>query len=336
VRVKRIALMCPGRGSYTEKTLRTLPDDHPFVARAEALRAGYGLPSLLELDRAERFSPSVHLLPANVSPLIYVASMLDCASAMEDHETVCVVGNSLGWYTALAVGGALSFDDGFRLVQEMSLLQQEQQAHEKTGGQVIEAVVDDAWRQVPALREAIEHAIETSEGRVYRSIDLGGSMVLAGTEDGIVHALKVLPRVKVGSNTYPFRLMQHGPYHTPLVKVVAEKARAQLSALDFRAPSVTLIDGRGVRHSPWSTDPRDLMEYTLGAQIVTPYDFALSVRVALREFAPDHLVAPGPGNTLGGVAGQILIAEGWRGIRDRADFDRVQQSDEPMLVSMRR
>jgi acyl transferase domain-containing protein len=130
--------------------------------------------------------------------------------------------------------------------------------------------------------------------------------------------------------------MQHGPYHTPLVQGVADRAREQLARLQFEAPRVTLVDGRGVRHTPWSTDPRDLLEYTLGAQIVTPYDFALSVRVALREYAPDHLVAPGPGNTLGGVAGQILIAEGWRGIRERADFDRVQQGEQPILVSMRR
>lgn len=334
--MKRIALMCPGRGSYTEKTLRSLPDGHPFVARAEALRAEYDLPSLVELDRAERFNPALHLLPANVSPLIYVVSMLDCAAAMAEHEAVCVVGNSLGWYTALAVAGALSFDDGFRLVQEMSLLQQEHQAREKSGGQVIEALIDEAWRPVPELRTAVADVIRASNGQVFPSIDLGGLTVLAGTEDGIAYLLKSLPRVKVGSNTYPFRLMQHGPYHTPLVQEVADRARAQLARLQFQMPNVTLIDGRGARHTPWSADPRALMEYTLGAQIVTPYDFALSVRVALREYAPDHLVAPGPGNTLGGVTGQILIAEGWRGIHERANFDRMQQSDEPILVSMRR
>ncbi|MFN0242985.1 MAG: ACP S-malonyltransferase [Planctomycetota bacterium] len=334
--MKRIALLCPGRGSYTEKTLRSLPEGHPWVTRADELRAEYGLPSLVALDRADKFSPPSHLLPANVSPLIYLVSMLDCAAAMQEHKAVCVAGNSLGWYTALAVAGALDFDDGFRLVQEMSLLQHEHQAREKSGGQVIEALVDDAWRPVPALRAAVYEAIRTSNGQAFRSIDLGGLAVLAGTEEGVAHLLKSLPKVKVGNNQYPFRLMQHGPYHTPLVQEVATKARAQLARLAFRAPRVTLIDGRGARFTPWSTDVSALVDYTLGAQITTPYDFALSVRVALREYAPDHLVAPGPGNSLGGVIGQILIAEGWRGIRERADFDRVQQSEKPVLVSMRR
>jgi len=130
--------------------------------------------------------------------------------------------------------------------------------------------------------------------------------------------------------------MQHGPYHTPLVQSVADRARERLSRLEYRAPRITLIDGRGAQFTPWSTDVSELVEYTLGTQVVTPYDFTRSVRVALREHAPDHLVCPGPGNTLGGVCGQILIAEGWRGIHSRVDFDRVQAGDSPILISMRR
>ena len=67
------------------------------------------------------------------------------------------------------------------------------------------------------------------------------------------------------------------------------------------------------------------------------------MRVALREFAPDHLILPGPGNTLGGIVGQILVGEGWRGIHSKADFQEVQRHEagdtgpathEPFLVSM--
>jgi malonyl CoA-acyl carrier protein transacylase len=336
VRVKRIAILCPGRGSYTEKQLRSLPDEHPWVSRAEELRAEYARPSLLELDRAQKFNPSIHLAPANVSPLIYVVTMLDSAAAMQEHRAVCVVGNSMGWYTALAVAGALDFDDGFRLVQEMSILQEELQASEKSGGQLIYPHVDESWRADPEVSKAVHDALEASRGEAWPSIDLGGYAVLAGSEAGIAHLLRALPKIKLGSTQYPFRLMQHGPYHTPLVQSVADRAREQLSRLTFRAPRITLIDGRGARFTPWSTDARELVDYTLGAQVVTPYDFTRSVRVALREHAPDRLLCPGPGNTLGGVCGQILIAEGWRRIHSREEFDGVQASESPMLISMRR
>lgn len=333
--MSRIAILCPGRGSYAEKQLRSLPDSHPWIDAAEGIRREYGLSSLVELDSAARFERKDHLHPANVSPLIYLVSMLDAAAIQVEHRAVAVAGNSLGWYTALAVGGALSFEDGFRLVQEMSRLQHDhQQAH--GGGQVIFPLVGEDWRRDPARDEAVRAALDTSDGQAFPSIHLAGLAVLAGSDAGIAHLKAALPRVKSGSNQYPIQLDQHGPYHTPLVAEVAEKARAALSGLSFARPRTTLIDGRGARFTPWSTDLDALRAYTFGAQITEPYDFGLSIRVALRELAPEHLVCPGPGNTLGGVVGQALIAEGWRGIHDKDGFTRVQESAQPVLVSMRR
>ena len=331
----RIAILCPGRGSYTERSLGSLPGDHEWVRTAEHLRRGYDLPSLLELDRAERFDAKLHLRPANVSALTWLVGMLDAAQAMHEHEAVCVAGNSMGWYTALAATGALSFEDGFRLVQEMALLQEEHQ-REHGGGQVMFPLVGDDWRPDPARAADVARALADSDGEALPSIHLGGYAVLAGSEDGVRQLLASLPKVELGRNLYPLRLMQHGPYHTPLVQSVAKQARERLADLVFRAPQVTLIDGRGVCSTPWSTDPDELAGYTFGEQVVAPYDVTASVRVALREYAPDQIVCPGPGNTLGGVCGQVFVREGWRGVRARDDFDRAQQGTDAPLRSMRR
>lgn len=329
---KRAILLEPGRGSYTEKSLRSLPPEHPWVVRAEELRREYALPSLLELDQAAKWNAAVHLDPRNISPLIWLVSMLDSAQARAECDVVAVAGNSMGWYTALAVAGALEFDDGFRLMQEMAILQQEHAG----GGQILYPQVGEDWAPDAALIENVRVALAQSEGEAFPSILLGGQAVLAGTEAGIAHLLRVLPKVKLGQNTYPFRLMGHGPYHTPLLEGVSAKARERLGAMEFRAPEVTLVDGRGARFTPWSTDVEALREYTLGAQVVTPYDFGLSVRIAVREFAPEVVVLPGPGNPLGSITAQILIAEGWRGMRSRAEFEVVQGSAAPVIVSMRR
>ncbi len=332
--MSRTAIFCPGRGSYTERSLRSLPENHAWVSRADELRAEYGLPSLSELDRAEKFTPSVHLAPANVSPLIYVVSMLDAQAARAEHEIVCVGGNSLGWYTALAVADSLSFEDGFRLVQEISILQQE---YSGGGGQILYPLVGDDWTLQPTLVEAVKQALATSGGAAMPSIDLGGSVALAGSEDGLAHLLRSLKPVQRGAISYPLRLMQHGPYHTPMLSEVAGGAAAALTVrLAFKSPRTTLIDGRGARHTPWSCDVAALVEYTLTHQIVEQFSFHASVRNALHEFAPDRLVLPGPGNTLGGVCGQILALDGWRGIHNKGDFERVQSSADPIVVSMRR
>jgi [acyl-carrier-protein] S-malonyltransferase len=330
--VIRAALLLPGRGSYTKRSLGSLPAAHPLLDAAEALRREYGLVSLRELDRAKAFHPPAHLRPENAAPLIYLVSMLDVEGARGPYRFVCAGGNSMGWYTALAAAGALSFEDGFRLVQEMALLQQEH----ADGGQVLYPLVDADWKPDPALREIVERALSTSGGEAFWSIRLGGYAVLAGTERGVEHLLRALPPMEMGPSAYPFRLAQHGPYHTPLLREVAEKAARSLARLAWRAPELALVDGRGVRWSPWSTDPAALRDYTLGAQVTTPYDFAASLRVVLREHAPDRLVLPGPGNTLGAICGQALVAEGWRGIRSRADFERVQSGDAAIVDSVRR
>jgi malonyl CoA-acyl carrier protein transacylase len=328
----RIAILCPGRGSYTENAMRTLPAEHPWVRHAEEMRERRGLVSLLALDHAEKLRSAEHLRPANVSPLIYLISMLDADAARARGELVAVAGNSMGWYTALAVAGALSFEDGLRLVQEMSLLQEEVQG----GGQLLYPLVDEEWREAPARRALVDDALASSNGHALPSIDLCGYAVLAGDDVGLRHLLERLPSVEIGRVRYPLRLMQHGPYHTPFVASVAARARERLSDLVFERPTATLIDGFGRRHSPWSADTDELRSYTLGAQVTEPYDLSASLRVLLREFAPDRIVLPGPGNTLGGVVGQALVRERWRGIDSRAAFSAAQASDSPPIESMRR
>ncbi len=336
----RAALVCPGRGAYTSASLGSLPPDHPLVQRAEELRAGYDLEPLLSLDRDERFDPARHLRPANASPLILLATLLDAERAAQDHRLVAVAGNSLGWYSALAVSGALPFDDAFRLVQEMSLLQELPAPGGGGGGQVIYPLMDADWRPSAELSRVVADVLELTgddQGRRYPSIDLGGYAVLAGDDAGVASLLRQLPPVKVGERLYPLRLAQHGPYHTPLVAHVAEAAEATLADLRLVARrETTLVDGRGARWTPWSTDPDALRDYTLGPQVTTPYLFAGAVHVILREYAPELLVLPGPGNSLGGICGRIVVQEGYRSMRSRDEFEIGQASGRPVILSMRR
>lgn len=335
---QRAAVVFPGRGSYTGASLGSLAAEHPLVDAADALRADLGLPSLRELDAAERFDPAVHLRPVHASPLIYLASLLDAEVASADHRVVVATGNSLGWYTALAFAGALSFADGFRLVQEIALIQEEV-ADEVGGGQVIYPISSADWAPDPDLVAVVADTLRDdteAEGRVFESIELGPYAVLAGDDAGVARLLRELPPVRIGERAFPLRLALHGPYHTPLLAAVGAAARDRLAHLDWQPPATPLVDGTGRRWTAFTSDPAGLAAYTLGAQITTPYRFATSIRVALREYAPDLLVLTGPGNSLGGVCGQLVVREGYRGLRTRADLEAAQSGSEPVLLSMRR
>ena len=66
------------------------------------------------------------------SPLIFAASYADFLAIDRDRfEIAAVTGNSMGWYTALACGGAASAEAGFRIVDAMG---QNSQAGEPGGG----------------------------------------------------------------------------------------------------------------------------------------------------------------------------------------------------------
>jgi [acyl-carrier-protein] S-malonyltransferase len=47
-------------------------------------------------------------------------------------------------------------------------------------------------------------------------------------------------------------------------------------------------------------------------------------------------VLPGPGDSLGSAVAQVLIAERWRGLSDRAGFLAIQASERPIVLAMGR
>ena len=332
----RAAVAFPGRGSYGPPSLGSLPSGHPWVRRADELRAAAGLAPLSEIDGTARFDPAVHLRPANGWPLVFLCSLLDAERIADDHEVVVVVANSTGWYTALAASGALGFDDAFRLVQEMASAAEEPLGGDSAPAELIYPLTDEAWQPAQARIDGVNDALDATNGGTALAIDLGAFAVIAGTSDGIDSIAGRLPPVRVAERAYPLRLASGDAWHTPLRAAAANRAADRLGDLRWDRPNVTLVDGRGVRFTPWSTDPAALAEVSLRGQGADTYDFASSLRVALREYAPDVVLLPGPGGSLGAACAQIAVSEGYRGIRSRAEFEATQASSSPLLLSMRR
>lgn len=316
-------LLCPGRGSYTKDELgfvgrHRAPGSRRRCARCVRRVAPFaGPPTLSEVDGAEKFRPGLHLDGENAAELIAFGTMAHAELLHERYAVVAVAGNSLGWYTALPVSGALDPTSGWRLVATMAALQKQ-----VPGGQVLTTTVGDDWRPDPGLRAAVAETVRAIRARgsdfyCEHSIRLGGHEVLAGTEAAVAALLAELPKVKVGEREFPFRLAGHGPFHTQLCAPTSERAAAMLADLPMQAPRCHLIDGFGNVHSPWSADPRQLLRYTVREQVLETFDFTACVRTAMREFQPDVLVCVGPGSSLRAPVGHCVLAEGWRGLRDK-------------------
>ena len=329
---RRALVLCPGRGSYSRAELGSLQGRPSAALDAfDAMRAARGLPGPRALDAAERFSPRTHIAGEHASILTAGATLADIEAIDRDrYDIVGVMGNSMGWYTALGAAGALSLAECGRLIETMGAYQQDN----VVGGQIVYPLVDDAWRRDAERVAAVEQAVARTPD-LFWSIHLGGQAILGGTDAALKAATDALPRIEGRGVAFPLRLPLHSAFHTPLLQPARDRAAADLADLAWTAPHTPLIDGRGQRWRPAFTDRAALAAYTLGHQVTRPYDFTAMVVAALGELAPDVIILPGPGSNLGGALGQVLVALGWQGLRSRDDF-QSRQADDPFLLAMGR
>ena len=334
--MSRAVVAFPGRGAYGPSSLGSLTPGHAWVRRADEMRGQADLPPLSSIDAAERFDPEVHLRPTNGWPLVFLCSLLDAERIADDHEVVVVVASSTGWYTALAASGVLGFDDAFRLVSEMAAAAEAPLPHAAQPAEIVYPLTDESWQPVPARITGLRDALEHGNGSTALAIDLGGFAVLGGTATGIDALAGRLPAVTVADRSFPLRVAA-ATRGTPRCELQrSRRAVERLGPLTWDRPNVTLVDGRGARYTPWSTDPDDLAKQSIRGQGISPYDFASALRVALREYGPDVVLLPGPGGSLGAACAQIIVTEGYRGLRSRAEFEAAQAGPSPLLLSMRR
>lgn len=334
--VKQTAvIVAPGRGTYNKTELgylsRLHSDKAELLGQIDAYRRAQGQEPVTELDEAPRFSSAKLTRGDNASPLIYACAYADFLSIdREAIDIVAVTGNSMGWYIALACAGALDAMGGLQLVNTMGTLMQES----LIGGQLVYPVFDDDWIEVPGRGQTIVQAMaeinQMPDHDLALSIDLGGMLVLAGNEAGLSAFEKQMPPI---DGRFPMRLKNHAAFHTELQQPVAEAGRANIDVSLFRQPELPLIDGRGSIWQPKATNLAALYDYTLNHQVVEPYEFAIAIRTAAREFMPDLFIVLGPGTTLGGSVAQSMIKARWRGVRDKNTFKTVQD-ENPRLISM--
>jgi len=326
-------VICPGRGTYNAAELGYLSrhfSNAALLARFDTQREEQVQETLTALDGADRFSAAKHTRGDNASGLIFAASYGDFLSISGNIEIVAVTGNSMGWYTTLACGGALSAADGFRVANTMGTLMQAAMI----GGQALHPWMGDDWQAETTRKQDLLDLVTEIGARdgceLHLSIDLGGMLVIAGDEAGLKAFEASLEPVQ---GRFPMRLPNHAAFHTPMQEPVAAQGQAALPSSLFRQPHLPLVDGHGRIWWPGASDIEGLYDYTLGAQVTQPYSLTRAITVAAREFAPDLFIVPGPGTTLGGAVAQSLITANWRGMASKADF-RERQDEEPLLVSM--
>ncbi len=331
---KTAIVVCPGRGTYNKSELGYLyryhADKPELIKSFDDYRQQNRQATITELDQAKVFDPRTHTRGDNASSLIYACAYADFLSInRERFDIVGVTGNSMGWYVALACANSLNPQNALTLINSMGNLMHTQ----AEGGQLIYPLLDENWQAIPGHAETLNALLQEINQRqdceLYDSILLGGMRVFAGNNAALDALMASLPK----EQAYPMRLPNHAAFHSPLMQGISVQARELMPDNLFHPPEVPLIDGRGSTWQPLSTEITDLWDYTLGHQIVETYHFSHALQTSVQEFAPDCLIIPGPGNTLGGATAQALIEIQWQGLKSKQDFLERQQSDS-LILSM--
>lgn len=339
---QRVVVICPGRGTYTKETLGYLQKKYFNKTREQAellqfideYRRDKNQPIISELDAASTFSINQHLTGDNASALIYTCAMMDFLSIdRERFDIVAVTGNSMGWYLALACAGAISMQHGMHIVNSMGTRMHQQ----APGGQLIYPVCDENWQYDATLENNIAQAKKqlNNEGlQVFDSIFLGGMRVLAAENTVLRKLLKALPSVQ---DRYPFSLVKHGAFHTPLMNAISQTALNEMDRQYFQIPAIPLVDGSGRIWQNYdvntSAAQQEMFDYTFSQQVCAPYDYSKAIEIATKEFSPDKLIILGPGSTLGSPTAQQLISMNWLNLTSKQDFKKLQCS-HPFILSM--
>ena len=288
------AFLFPGQGSQTVGMGYGLFENHPEArARFEAandlldidlLTLMFGLDSSLG-DPEEQLKQT-----AITQPALYTHSLAAMAVLEERGvEPDMVAGHSLGEYSALAAAGALSFEDGLRVVRRRGELMAEA-GHRRPGAMAAIMGADDA-----DVEEACETASEEGEGVVQpANYNAPGQIVISGDQEAVDRATA---RIKGRAIPLPVS----GAFHSPLMEYARDGLGEVLNAVGIEKPRCPVY--LNVTAEP-TTDPDEIRQQLM-EQLLSPVRWAQLLR-RMHEDGASRFVEVGAGNVLRGLVNRTL------------------------------
>lgn len=221
-------------------------------------------------------------------PAIFLHSVILAKSLGEAFKPNMVAGHSLGEFSALVAAGALSFEDGLRLVAKRAAAMQKACELNPSTMAAVLALPDEKVEEICA---SIDEVV------VPANYNCPGQLVISGSNEGIEKACAKM--LEAGAKR-ALKLNVGGAFHSPLM----EPARVELEAAIKEAPFATPICPvyQNVDAKPY-TDPEKI-KANLIAQLTAPVRWTQIVRNMLADGA-ESFTELGPGAVLQGLIKKV-------------------------------
>ncbi len=231
-------------------------------------------------------------------PAVFLHSVISALCLGEAFQPDMVGGHSLGEFSALVAAGALSFEDGLRLVHARALAMQK--ACEAVPGTMaaIIGLPDDKI-------EAICAEVSTPEKPVVpANYNNPGQLVISGNKEAVEAACE---KLKEAGAKRALMLAVGGAFHSPLMQPAKDELEHAIAETEFHAPKCPVyqnVDGKA------HTEPEEIKQ-NLIAQLTASVRWSQEVSSMLQAGATEFTEC-GPGKALQGMIAKIT--KGMEGI----------------------
>lgn len=221
-------------------------------------------------------------------PAIFLHSVILAKTLGNDFQPQMVAGHSLGEFSALVANGALSFEDGLKLVSQRALAMQKACEITPSTMAAVLGLADNVVEEVCASIDGIV---------VAANFNCPGQLVISGETSAVEKACEAM---KAAGAKRAIILPVGGAFHSPMMEPAREELAAAIEATTFSEPICPVYQNV----TATAVSDANEIKKNLITQLTAPVKWTQTVQQMIADGA-DSFTEVGPGKVLIGLVGKI-------------------------------
>lgn len=307
------ALLFPGQGSQFVGMGRALAEIEPIAQQTfqEADEfLNYPLSNLCWDGPAETLDITLHTQPAILTHSIAVLRVLE--EKFPSYTPAYTAGHSVGEFSALVASGAISFQDGLKLVRERGRLMHEAGVNDPGGMSAVLGM------NIESVEQVLNQASDGGASSVWIANDnCPGQVVISGEEAGLT---EIGNRLSAAGAKKVVRLAVSIPAHTPLMAQVQDEFRQILEGTLVSNPVTPIVGNVYASLLNTAEEIRD----ELSEQLTSRVRWTESIQMITSKGVKIYFEL-GPGSVLSGLMRRIDRTNAVHAIDDPPSFSPMQE-----------
>ncbi len=229
-------------------------------------------------------------------PAVFIHSVIQTIVLGKEFKPAMVAGHSLGELSALTAAGALTFEDGLKLVYKRAMAMQRACEQQPSTMAAVLGLDDDTVERI------CNEVNSNGDTVVAANFNCPGQVVISGSIEGVNKACEQL---KAAGAKRALPLSVSGAFHSPLMQPAKEELEEAINSTTFSTPVCPVY--QNVDALP-HTDPAEI-KANLIAQLTAPVRWTPTITRMINDGATEFTEC-GPGSVQQGLISKIKKAIG--------------------------